>query len=145
MNANTHSMHACKQPNRSLVLLHLMGTNFKDFTCQWNQADKQKRDLSLAAQCYSSIPLLLHFNLLELYFHCFSGCAHAHKHTTEASWNAPVSSSEAPGKHKHVSFRTCTGTHEPTTMQRMLWRKKKLRMHAESWKDVRIYDKKWEE
>lgn len=68
MNANTHSKHAYKQPNRLLVLLHLLGTHFKDLTCQWNQADKQKRELSLAARCYSSSPLLLHFNLLNSIF-----------------------------------------------------------------------------
>lgn len=37
--------------NALLFLVHLLGTHFTDCTCQQIQEDKQKQDLSCAAQC----------------------------------------------------------------------------------------------
>lgn len=120
--------HAHKQPNRLLVLLHLVGTHFTDFTCQWNQADKQELDLSHVTQCYSRIPLSLCFNPFNSTFGVSVDVRVLLRHLE----TQPLLSTEAQrhtftNMHLHLHRHT----HNPQQCRGMLFNMKH-RMHAVS-------------
>lgn len=96
------------QPDRLLVPLHLVGAHFTDFTCQWNQTDKQKWDLWCAAQCYWRIPLSLCFNPFNSTFCVSVDVRTLLRHLETQPFYPPRPQAYF---YKRASFRTCIGKH----------------------------------
>lgn len=101
-----------------LFFLHL-GDLISDFTCQLNQADKQKNDMS-AAQRSSGIPPSLCHNPFNSTFTVL-GDVHMRLRHLEILMFHPLS--------PQAYFYKCIHTHTQANLQRML-RKMKHRMHA---------------